>query len=452
MSFGLLKFGNNYHFKTSQILLRPGETRDKLLTLNKVEIRYNTRRGLPSYPAMRSLYRWRSVFGYRLGGLIRRAVVKLSEVSRHSVNAKNFRSAMINAKALKNRPESEIDMDVVKGITQPKKKEKTQLPLQEGGWKKQGYDDARSTLVKASFQESKEGKFFRLYSTRDVILAAKYDKNDPLGPMKYLKYQKWDQIDSTWHQAASEHDYSLRKLVTDGLMNLHKPKVQDDYFESTHDQYLKNLKDENVKLEKEFNTKKKDDFKNIKKEIMNLRGNSTHHDDDFKYFNYTHKKNPTEIVPVPKLIKNMSDEELIERFPDLREVHERKFEPKVSHIPQEVAVKSDRVQKTDRQFGGILRFLEGNTIGKIERAGKIIKFQLGVIALNLGKKPEPSSYLEKSAEELQLNKPFYKEQKGIDDEIERVPLYDGQSVRSLLKDIKFGFDDKQIGIKKEDQE
>jgi hypothetical protein len=450
MRLGPFKFGNDYNFKSSRVLLQPGETRDKLLTLNKIEIRYNTRRGLPSYPAMRSLYRWRSVFGYRLGGLIRRAVVKLSEVSRHSVNAKNFRSAMINAKALKNRPESEIDMDVVKGL---KEQEKKPLPpLREGEWRKQGYDDSRSTLVKASFEESKEGKFLRLYSTRDVILAAKSEKRDPLGPMKYLKYQKWNQIESTWHQAAANKDFSLRKLVTDGLMNLHKPKVEDGHFEATHNEHIEDLKDENIMSEKEFKIKKQQDFDKIKTEILDLSGDYYHHEDEFKYHNYLMKENPTEIVFPPKYIKNMSDEELIERYPDLKNVHEREFKPKVSSIPQEVSIKSDTVQKKDRQFGALGRFVEGNTIGQIQRGGKIIKFQLDALLFDLGKKPKTDSLLDENAKNIELNKPFYKEQKGINDDIERVPLHDEKSVRTLLKDINFGFNGEKIGIKKEDQE
>ena len=76
------------------IKVRVPETRKDLLSLDKVEIRYNVRKGQPDYKAMKSLYKLRSVFGYRLGGAIRKAYVKLAELGRHKENFVTLRKAI----------------------------------------------------------------------------------------------------------------------------------------------------------------------------------------------------------------------------------------------------------------------------------------------------------------------------------------------------------------------
>ena len=93
MRLGFIKTGNDYNFKPEKFSFRQGEGPETLKTLNKIEVRYNTRKNAPEYPAVKSLYKWRNVFGYRLGGILRQAVVKLAEAPRHFLNAYNFQKA-----------------------------------------------------------------------------------------------------------------------------------------------------------------------------------------------------------------------------------------------------------------------------------------------------------------------------------------------------------------------
>jgi hypothetical protein len=105
---GKYRFGNDYNADKHTINLYKGESirsskygnvgDGKGYILDKIEIRYNARKGWPSYPAMKSLYRWRSVFGYRLGGLLRQGVVKLAEIRRPAINAARFVKALATGK------------------------------------------------------------------------------------------------------------------------------------------------------------------------------------------------------------------------------------------------------------------------------------------------------------------------------------------------------------------
>ncbi|WP_137158360.1 hypothetical protein [Rhizobium sp. FKL33] len=166
MSIGILKFGNNYNFKATNVVLFKGETRDTLRNLDKVSIRYNTRPHFPNYPAMKALYKWRAVFGYRLGGLLRRAVVKFSEIGRHTVNAKNYYTALKNARAEARKPEPELDLKKLTTMDENRPTQARQLREVK----------VRPDLIKTSAKETKKGEYLRLYSTRDVILAKKSKK------------------------------------------------------------------------------------------------------------------------------------------------------------------------------------------------------------------------------------------------------------------------------------
>lgn len=169
MGMGPIKTGNDYNFRPENIRLRANETRDDIAKLNKIEIRYNTRTNEPSYPAMKSLYKWRSVFGYRLGGAIRQGIVKLAEVKRHVINIHSFYSATVDP-----------------------------------------HED-----------------YARKYSARDVISAIKGEGTGPTGALKYLKYRKWDEFHEDSHDAAHRNDMSLRNMVTTGVSNLAKAKQKD---------------------------------------------------------------------------------------------------------------------------------------------------------------------------------------------------------------------------------
>ncbi len=95
MTLGPIKTGNDHTFRPGNIRLRKGETRADIAKLNKIEIRRTMRTNELSYPAMKSLFKGRSVFCYRHGGAIHRAIMKMAEVKRHFVNIhKDYRSVI----------------------------------------------------------------------------------------------------------------------------------------------------------------------------------------------------------------------------------------------------------------------------------------------------------------------------------------------------------------------
>lgn len=164
------KTGNNHNFNPNNVTLRKNETRETLATLNKIELRYNTRKEDPHYPQLKSLYKWRSVFGYHLGGVIRQGIVKLAEVKRHFENAVNLHAAA----------------------------------------------DGMRKEIKGGISEMTLDGYTRLYSTRDIIAAMKKD-GVPTDSLKYLKYITYDTFDEKVHEKVAENDFSVRKLVVDSI-------------------------------------------------------------------------------------------------------------------------------------------------------------------------------------------------------------------------------------------
>lgn len=162
--------GNKHNFNFNNVTLREGETRETIDKLNRIELRYNTRKEDPQYPQFKSLYKWRSVFGYHLGGVIRQGIVKLAEVKRHFENAINLHEA-------------------AKGM----RKE-----------------------IKGSLGEQTLDDYVRLYSTRDIISALKQD-GVPTDSLKYMKYMTYDSFKEALHAKVAEFDFSVRKLVVDTI-------------------------------------------------------------------------------------------------------------------------------------------------------------------------------------------------------------------------------------------
>lgn len=164
------KTGNQHNFNMNNVTLRQGETPETINNLNRIELRYNTRKEDPHYPQFKSLYKWRSVFGYHLGGVIRQGIVKLAEVKRHFENAINLHEA-------------------AKGM----RKE-----------------------IKGSMGEQTLDDYVRLYSTRDIISAMRQD-GVPTDTLKYVKYLTYDSFKETLHAKVAEFDFSVRKLVVDTI-------------------------------------------------------------------------------------------------------------------------------------------------------------------------------------------------------------------------------------------
>lgn len=173
MSF---KTGNQYNFRADKVILREGETRESIQNLNKIEIRYNTRRNEPGYSSMKSLYNLRATFGYRLGGVIRQAIVQVHDIKRHAVNLVNFHRAFFGTIG------DRLGFDV-----------KTTL------------DD-----------------YTRMYSTRDIIANLKRERGggEITETMKHMKYRTFNDFRDYSHEKTTTHDYSVRKLVVDGISAL----------------------------------------------------------------------------------------------------------------------------------------------------------------------------------------------------------------------------------------
>lgn len=263
MRIGFLKTGNDYNFKPENVKLFRNETRDVIKTLNKVELRYNTRVGQPNYPAMKSLYKWRSVFGYRLGGVIRQAIVKFSDISRHKENARNLREALAEAKMLKKmggeevKPGSGGESDSVNEIDIEAKN-----PIDKKG-------DVKTFDSKKYEEEySKLDNYVRKYSSRDVYRAVKKLHPQDMSTIKYLKYQKFDEIHESGHKIAAGQDFSVRKLIVDSWIDSHKPKEDWSGMRQIHEETKKNLEIQNRRDEIIFNENKQEDFIEVKQKII----------------------------------------------------------------------------------------------------------------------------------------------------------------------------------------
>lgn len=151
MKIGDFRLGNSHKFDIKKVVVYKDEDISKL---NKIELRYNTRKHLPSYPAMKSLYSWRSVFGYHLGGLLRQAAAKIANVPRPFINAFNLLSTIKHTSIL-------------------------------------DYD--------------------KLHTSRDIMIALRKSNQDSHS-VKMLKYMSFNQIPEKYHQMADDSDRSLKTV------------------------------------------------------------------------------------------------------------------------------------------------------------------------------------------------------------------------------------------------
>lgn len=158
MKIGNYRFGNDYKFDENAVKLRPGEKRDDL---NKVELRYGVRKDQPHYPSIKALHRWRSVFGYHLGGVLRQVAVKVADIKRPLMNTVNL----------------------VKSIA----------------------GDGLHT-------------YQRLYSARDCMAGMK--ATNPGGSVSMLRYVSFQQIPEKIHQYAADNDRTPRNFVMSKLMGI----------------------------------------------------------------------------------------------------------------------------------------------------------------------------------------------------------------------------------------
>lgn len=174
MKIGNFRFGNDYKFDMKNVVRKEHEDISKL---NKIEIRYNTRKNLPSYPAIKSLYQWRSVFGFRLGGILRQAVVKIADVKRPFINAHNLLS---------------------------------------------------------SAKDGQLHTYRRLYSSRDVMNAIR-STNPGSSQVKMMKYMSFGQIPERWHELASGQDHSIRNTIMQKFQAVSQNKVTEHFFQKQND-------------------------------------------------------------------------------------------------------------------------------------------------------------------------------------------------------------------------
>ncbi|WP_137157767.1 hypothetical protein [Rhizobium sp. FKL33] len=134
----------------------------------------------------------------------------------------------------------------------------------------------------------------------------------------------------------------------------------------------------------------------------------------------------------------MSDEELIQRFDGLREIHEEKFK-EANLVSLDVGQKADRKDKTDRHLGGLGRFFWGNTVGSVKRGVNIIKFQLGALKTEVTGTPRQTTDRVKSDERLKLDEHYSRKAQKEGDEIENeAPQEEQETLREILDGIKFG--------------
>lgn len=165
MKVGNSKNGNDYNFDRENVKL-PATQFGK--SLDKIELRYNVTSGTPAYAAAKSLYQWRSVLGYKLGGLMRQAVVKLAEIKRPFINAHNF---------LKHAKEGSLQ------------------------------------------------SYTKLHSTRDVMNACQQMSGKK--PAEFMKYMSFTQFPQVLHKEATNYDTSLgTHLLGKHLAKMQKEEVR----------------------------------------------------------------------------------------------------------------------------------------------------------------------------------------------------------------------------------
>lgn len=366
-----MKFGNAYNFnpKNMQVPMKiverlneQGEMirekvvdREAYLGLNKIELRYNVRRGQPDYKAMESLYKLRSVFGYRLGGVIRRAFVKLAEVTRHGHNFVSLCKAIY----------------------------KTQN--QKADAKKNDED----------IGDTKLDKHVRQYSTRDIMLAlSKNHKGDP-NSVKYLKYRTWNQHGQKAHKIAAMQDYSFRKLVVDGVKNLANVKVDPNQFKNMAWQQEVRYYLMNAEGEQKFNEEKPLLLQKTKENVVNVETRLWQEklDNAIFYRDKTNKNHGTYNETIKEarerlnLLQNGSIDQLSEVYPEIKKVRDSVYVPKESAVRKEAIENGAFMQSADNKVGGLSRFLTENTpfkiiarnVGHVKVAVGKAKFELGYI-------------------------------------------------------------------------
>jgi hypothetical protein len=402
MRVGSFKFGNDYNFKPENVQLkmkvvtiredggrilrvRVPENRHDLLSLDKVEIRYNVRKGQPDYKAMKSLYKLRSVFGYRLGGAIRKAFVKLSEITRHK---ENF-----------------------------------------------------LTLTKALRHTDRLDKHTRMYSTSDIIFAAKQSAHGKLDTLKYLKYQTWDQHDVKAHKLAEMNDYSFRKLVVDGAKNLFATRTSGNSFLEMGKETEKRFAEKNRVGEATFNREKTMQMENLKNRIVSRETETAN--GDFKYFD-RQSKDPRNLktdqeefakkaVQAQDRLKwlhtasyeQLANDEQIKRLnPEMQTLAESVFVPEKPTVSSNTFKTAASSQNLDNRVGGFGRFIQGNSpIALIKR---------GVNYITCSLEPKRHHYdninKEKMLNELQLDR-----------RVDTQKRLNGKepSMRELLENIRF---------------
>lgn len=421
MRIGSFKFGNDYNFKPENVKLqnkfisvpqRDGsvlrvkvpETRYDLLKLDKVEIRYNVRKGQADYEAMKSLYKLRSIFGYRLGGVIRRAYVKLAEITRHKENFVSLRKAIRE--------------------TMAEKKDK------------------------AFEGQSSIDKHVRMYSTSDIIFAVKQNGFGRLDSMKYLKYKTWDQHSHKEHTLAEQNDYSFRKLVTDGIKNLVNPGTSAREFSDQAKKTEKEYAEKNKLAEQTFNKEKPEKMRSMKNEVIQneLQG--------IKESIQWHKTAMTK----PELRRLQDHAGMIEKlevraewlktasyeqiandpriqnvYPEMKQLGESVFVPARPMIDVKTLKTAAVAQGLENTVGGIAHFVTGNSpIALIKRGANYIQCSL-----------MPGRYHYDNIEKRAMNQYVQLEKR-----VDTSTRVNGQepSMRDLLNNIRFDRNMKDVAV------
>ncbi|PLL13230.1 hypothetical protein C0V75_07430 [Tabrizicola sp. TH137] len=370
--------------------------REAFLGLNKIELRYNVRRGQPEYKAMESLYKLRSVFGYRLGGAIRRAYVKLAEVTRHGHNL----------------------VSLCKAIS------KTQSQKAEA--KKNDEDIGQTKL----------DKHVRQYSTRDIMLAlSKNHQGDP-NSVKYLKYLTWNQHGQTEHKIAATQDYSFRKLVIDGVKNLANTKTDTNALENLGWQEEVRFYLLNVEGEQKFNEQKPVLLQETKEKVVNLETRLWQEklDSAIFYKKNTDKNHGTYNETIKEarerlnLLENGTIDQLAEVYPEIKEARDAVYVPKEPSIRKEVFEEGAFLQKVENKVGGLSRFLSENTPFKIiERNYEHVKVAIGKARFSFGHKEEADRT---RIAQIDLDKPI------VNSKTQEMNMSD-VALKDLLKGVNF---------------
>lgn len=403
----IFSFGNNYNYKPENVAMpmkrvqvRLGnETRtvkvpdpEALKGLNKVELRYNVRKGQQGYGAMKSLYNLRSVFGYRLGGAIRQAYVKLCEVTRHVANALNLHEASKQTRAQKLERMNNPNWD-------------KPVEMQQRVMNERGEFETQTVTVMPELDTGLD-KYTRMYSTRDVLIALRSTNPGKTDSLSHLKYHKWNQIDEKYHKMAEGNDYSFRKLVVDGVINL--KNIREDakgFAESSWNTVQEHLAEVNQKGEIQFNENKSLIMENKKEDVVRTEKyvaetnvqyaerritelETKFEDRLIDHESYNSQISDWELVirenkDTLEFLKDATYDQLAERFsakyPEMKQIKDVAFVPKESSISKETFERAESSQRLDNAIGGLGRFVKGNTpFAVIKRGANYFKCAIGL--------------------------------------------------------------------------